>query len=71
MNVDVIKSDVFKVYIVMISRLYIYKVIVNKLKINFFLLNNCMIDLDLNDWKLYKDDMEKIMWEKMEVVFDL
>lgn len=30
-----------------------------------------MIDLDLNDWKLYKDDMEKIMWEKMEVVFDL
>lgn len=65
------KNDVFKVYIVMISRLQIYKVVVNKLKINFFLLNNCMIDLDLKDWKLYKDDMKEIMQEKMEFVFNL
>lgn len=64
-------DEVFKVCIIMISRLQIYDVVVSKLKINFFLLNNCIIKLDLKDWKLYKDDMKEIMWKKMEFVFNL
>ncbi|XP_065927268.1 serine/threonine-protein phosphatase 6 regulatory ankyrin repeat subunit A-like [Magallana gigas] len=55
----------------MTSRPQTYKVAVNKLKINPFLLNNCMIDLDSKDWKLHKDDMKEIMQEKMESAFNL
>lgn len=70
-SADQTKRAEFKVHIVMASRPHTKEVAVNKLKINPYLLDNCIIDLDSNDWELNEDDKKEIMRKKMKCAFDL